>query len=235
MTASSLVVFLDIGASLIQGPAQAPARFLASALKLDEAQRKRLDRHLLTTPIETPARLAELLVAGYGAGRDEAERAAAAVWETQETGPSAIDGAHALLGALRARGVRYGFVSNIWHPYAESFARLFGPLAESGLSVLSYRVGMAKPDAAIYERALAAAGCRPEDSVMVGDSYDNDMAPALALGMRTVWLLHRPDKEQAFLRDVERGALPRPHLTLPLIAALTAATLEDTLRPQPGR
>ncbi|MDQ2103576.1 HAD family hydrolase [Azospirillum isscasi] len=221
MTAPAPVILLDIGASLIEGPPKAPARFVAAALGLDEAQRKRLDRCLLTTAIESPADLAELLVGEFQAGRPEAERAAADVWETQVTGPSVIEGAGALLSALRDRGLRYGFVSNIWHPYAASFKRLFGPLAHSGLTVLSYRVGVAKPDPAIYRHALAAAGCPPENCTMIGDSYDNDMAPALALGMKTVWLMHRPDKERTYRHGVESGELPRPDLIVPSIAALT--------------
>lgn len=222
---SASVVFLDIGASLIEGPAQAPARFLAAALGLDESKRKKLDRHLLTTAIETPGELAELLTADYQAGHVEAEEAATAVWDTQKTGPSAIEGAAQLLASLRECGLRYGFVSNIWHPYAESFTRLFGPLAVSDLTVFSYRVGVAKPDAAIYRHALAAAGCRPEDCTMIGDSYDNDMAPALALGMKTVWMLHRPDKERAYLQGVERGELARPDVIAPSIATLVVDEL----------
>ena len=215
------VIFFDIGASLIEGPPKAPARFIAAALGLDDAQRKRLDRCLLTTVIETPAELAAMLVSDYQAGRPEAEKAVADVWNTQVTGPSAIAGAAGLLSSLRGSGVRYGFVSNIWHPYAESFRRLFGSLAASDLTVMSYRVGVAKPDLAIYRHALAAAGCPPEACTMIGDSYDNDIAPALALGMRTVWLMHRPDKERAYLQGVERGELPRPDLIVPSIAALS--------------
>lgn len=221
----SPVVFLDIGASLIQGPAQAPAKFLAGALGLDDVRRKRLDRHLLTSPILSPAELARLLQTDYGVAEEKAEPAAEAVWETQVSGPSVIDGAPALLDGLGTHGIRYGFISNIWHPYAESFARLFGQLARSELSILSYRAGVAKPDAAIYAQALAAAGCRAEDCVMVGDSYDNDIAPALAVGMRTVWLMHRPEKEAAFLEGVERRQLPGPDLLVSSVAGLTAEDL----------
>ncbi len=212
------VLFFDIGASLIEGPALAPARFLAKRLGLDDAARKRLDRRLLTTRLETPAALAALLIAEHHTGPAAATEAAEAVWQTQIDGPSAIDGAHALLARLRAQGVRYGFISNIWHPYAQSFARLFGPLAETDLSFFSYRIGIAKPDPALYHHALAAAGRAAADCIMIGDSYDNDMAPAASLGMRTLWLLHRPAKERRYLDDVERGVLGRPDVMVGSIA-----------------
>ncbi len=224
------IVLFDIGATLIEGPTQTPARFLAARLGLDETNRKRLDRQLLTSEIDSPSRLAALLTAEYGVAGTEATAAAAAVWATQETGPAPIPGAREVLGALRAGGVRYGFVSNIWHPYACSFARLFGELAASEVAIFSYRAGIAKPDPALYRHALAAAGCRPEDATMVGDTYENDIAPAIALGLRTVWLLHRPDKERAELEGVERGTLPRPDLMLPSIADLTLAHFTATHR-----
>ena len=57
--------------------------------------------------------------------------------------------------------------------------------------VSSRDVGHAKPDTAFYREALAAAGsdARAADrAVMVGDSWDDDVAGALAAGLHAVWL-----------------------------------------------
>lgn len=48
--------------------------------------------------------------------------------------------------------------------------------------------GVAKPDLEIFRRAFKSAGCSAENSVMIGDRLDNDIAPAKALGMMTVWI-----------------------------------------------
>lgn len=48
--------------------------------------------------------------------------------------------------------------------------------------------GVAKPDLEIFRRALKSAGCSAKNSVMIGDRLDNDIAPAKALGMKTVWI-----------------------------------------------
>ena len=48
--------------------------------------------------------------------------------------------------------------------------------------------GAAKPDAAIFECALDAAGASPENVVHVGDDPLRDVAGAAASGMRTVWM-----------------------------------------------
>jgi HAD superfamily hydrolase (TIGR01549 family) len=54
------------------------------------------------------------------------------------------------------------------------------------LVIGSAEAGVRKPDPAIFRLALEKAGCRAEQAVMIGDRIDNDVAPARALGMRTV-------------------------------------------------
>lgn len=47
---------------------------------------------------------------------------------------------------------------------------------------------VAKPDPEIFRRAFKSAGCSAENAVMIGDRLDNDIAPAKALGMKTIWI-----------------------------------------------
>ncbi|MBR5949309.1 MAG: HAD-IA family hydrolase [Clostridia bacterium] len=64
--------------------------------------------------------------------------------------------------------------------------------------VSSFDVKITKPDIRIFEHALNAANCPPESACMIGDRLDNDIIPAKAAGMKTVWI------KQGF------GALQRP-------------------------
>lgn len=64
----------------------------------------------------------------------------------------------------------------------------FGVLDYIDLVVASAEEGVAKPDPRIFEIALKRAGCRPEQAIMVGDRLDNDIAPANAMGMKTIWI-----------------------------------------------
>jgi putative hydrolase of the HAD superfamily len=50
----------------------------------------------------------------------------------------------------------------------------------------SAEVGAGKPDPRVFERGLELAGARPEEAVHVGDSLENDVAGARALGIRAV-------------------------------------------------
>ena len=52
----------------------------------------------------------------------------------------------------------------------------------------SWEAGCWKPDPALFRYALNLAGCAPEEAFMIGDRLDNDIFPAKALGMKTVWL-----------------------------------------------
>lgn len=54
--------------------------------------------------------------------------------------------------------------------------------------VISGEVGRAKPDAAIFEMALARLSVDAGDTWHVGDSLDNDVAGAKAAGINAVWI-----------------------------------------------
>jgi putative hydrolase of the HAD superfamily len=52
----------------------------------------------------------------------------------------------------------------------------------------SVRVGLLKPDQALFIMALSRLGVSAEHAVFVGDSYERDMVPAHVLGMKTIWI-----------------------------------------------
>jgi putative hydrolase of the HAD superfamily len=94
----------------------------------------------------------------------------------------------ATLRALRDRGLRVSVVSNIDDDYLEPM------IARAGLDELlhewtsSERARSCKPHAEIYRHACERAGVRPEQVLFVGDSPEQDIAGARALGMTTVLL-----------------------------------------------
>ncbi|MCP4357448.1 MAG: HAD family hydrolase [Chloroflexi bacterium] len=49
-----------------------------------------------------------------------------------------------------------------------------------------------KPHQAYYEEILAAIDCPPQAALMIGDSWKNDIQPAVGLGLSTYWI---PTKE----------------------------------------
>ena len=49
-------------------------------------------------------------------------------------------------------------------------------------------VGIRKPDPALFELGIKALGLRPEEIVVIGDSYRKDIYPSTCLGCMSVWL-----------------------------------------------
>jgi putative hydrolase of the HAD superfamily len=94
-----------------------------------------------------------------------------------------------LLGRLAQR-FRLGVVSN-------SYGNMPTLLAEAELAPFtvvldSAVVGIAKPDPALYVLAVKRLDLMPSSILHIGDSWERDVVPAHAVGMRTAWLA-RPD------------------------------------------
>lgn len=53
---------------------------------------------------------------------------------------------------------------------------------------VSAEENVAKPDPRLFHLALERANCSPNNAYMVGDRLDNDIIPAMALGMKTIWV-----------------------------------------------
>jgi FMN phosphatase YigB (HAD superfamily) len=87
--------------------------------------------------------------------------------------------------ALRGAGFRLGIAGNQPHGVAEALMAL-----ELGADFVatSAQWGVSKPDARFFARVAEAADAPPADIAYVGDRLDNDVAPALAAGMRALFV-----------------------------------------------
>lgn len=221
-----MIVFLDIGSTLIDGPPAGPARRLAQALGLDGEAAAALEELLFRTPSCDGRDLGTRVSERFGVDCDAAVAAAEELWEAQLREAFVLPGAREAVGALKDAGISRAYLSNIWPPFYACFEREFPDEAGACSQFLSFRTGLMKPDPRAFRQALAALNARAEDAVMVGDTYDNDVAPALVLGMRAVWILHRPHKETAALVRVLTREAPEPDLTLATIGQLRPERLE---------
>lgn len=106
-------------------------------------------------------------------------------WHTEDEIP--FDDAIETLYLLKRRGYNLGVIANQVEGTAQRL-EIWGLLHCFDVLATSAELGIAKPDKLIFEKAFELAGCRPQNSVMVGDRLDNDIIPAKALGMRTVWI-----------------------------------------------
>ena len=95
--------------------------------------------------------------------------------------------AEAILAYLRDRGYGIGVIAN-QSPGSVERLRGWGLLSYIDVVAASAELGVAKPDRAIFDRALEMAHCTAQEAVMIGDRLDNDVAPAKRLGMAAIWI-----------------------------------------------
>jgi HAD superfamily hydrolase (TIGR01509 family) len=66
----------------------------------------------------------------------------------------------------------------------------------------SEEAGCSKPNRAIFELALRKEGCRASEAVFVGDSIENDILGAKALGFRTVLVFGQSEESDYCAKDL---------------------------------
>ena len=126
----------------------------------------------------------------YGIEPDErtVREAAVAYAREQQSNERLVPGVPELLHALRGR-VKIGVITN--GPSARQRAKLARFDIDPGdldALAISEEVGTTKPDPAIFQYALKSLDVSPRRVTMVGDSWENDILPAVRNGLAAVWL-----------------------------------------------
>jgi putative hydrolase of the HAD superfamily len=160
--------------------------------------------------------------------RDDGARAGEAARCYREAYVSArrpMAGATALLRTLYGR-VRIGVVSNNLLEEQQQKLEYCGLASYVSVLVVSEEVRVSKPHPEIFHVALDRLGCRAIEAIMVGDSWVNDVAGALAAGIPAIWFNRRGDTS------------PDPGLSVPELRSLEPASaaaraiLDVTLPPR---
>jgi putative hydrolase of the HAD superfamily len=103
-------------------------------------------------------------------------------WERHENF-ELYDDALPALHALRCAGLKIGLVSNSARDVHE-FAVHHALVIDAGIS--SFHHGKTKPHASIFRAVLDLLEVTPPEAVMVGDTIEDDVEGARAIGMRAV-------------------------------------------------
>ncbi|MGE5361167.1 MAG: HAD family hydrolase [Bacteroidales bacterium] len=158
------------------------ASVAAASSMLDEADGLRHDPRLF---IDYTKRIIQGM-GGEGPGLEACARELFDEWAVCQHF-SLFDDVEPVFRALTQRGLRIGLISNT-HRSLASFQSHFElePFVTGAIS--SSQHGFLKPHASIFRAALDLLGVDARASVMVGDNPAQDIAGALAVGMRAVLL-----------------------------------------------
>lgn len=169
------VVARDVALAEYVAKAAVDAQFRARAAGVDAVRRVSYFEIILDA-LHVPSPAIESIVTQL---RDEDARAS--LWRVMQPDTPAV------IAALRRRGFTLAVVSN-------ADGRVPAALAARGIAdqfaaiVDSHLVGVEKPDARIFEIALAACRALPSEAVYVGDIYEVDVRGARNAGIAPVLL-----------------------------------------------
>jgi 2-haloacid dehalogenase len=132
-------------------------------------------------PTRTYREVMAIALARLGAPADEQDALGRSLpeWEPFAEVPAALEEA-------RARGWSLAVLSNTDRDFLDASLTRVGVGFE--LSVVASEIGSYKPARAHWDEFLARSGAAPEHHVHVGASLFHDVAPAVALGLRTIWI-----------------------------------------------
>jgi HAD superfamily hydrolase (TIGR01662 family) len=130
---------------------------------------------------------------GEGAGAHACAVEMVRAWELHENFELYED-VPPVLAELRRHGLKLGLVSNSGR---DLDAFVVHHRLDVDAAIASRAHGKTKPHATIFRAALDRLGVRAERAAMVGDSPDDDVAGARALGMRA-YLVDREDRHPAW-------------------------------------
>jgi FMN phosphatase YigB (HAD superfamily) len=221
-------VLFDIGSTLIMGPSISPTKEVTKRFGLPADLAAKVTRLMMCTDFGGPADVCEALKdCGIQVNKDDSDFIST-LWRNQETGAVPIVGGLESVRFFKRAGKTIGLLSDIWAPYYHAFTTVCPEISQlADVKQLSFKLCLKKPQAAFFQSASRALKADPERTLMVGDTYDNDIAPAIAQGMKTAWILSRAEREVPALVGVIQGRLPRPDLTLGSILELQSAVTEE--------
>jgi HAD superfamily hydrolase (TIGR01549 family) len=169
------VVFLDVGETLVD-----ELRYWGELARLAGVETQSLMAALGVT-IERGEEHTSLW---KHAGIERPEASNGLTYEVGDLYPDALP----CLAALRAAGYRVGLAGN-QNAALEEWTRASLPADVYGSSA---SWGVRKPDRRFFERVVEEAGADAARVAYVGDRADNDVRPALALGLVAVHLRRGP-------------------------------------------
>lgn len=181
---------------------------------------------LVTRTLTTPTSLREL-ARDISFAPDEESITALEAWLEAELASTRLrQGMSVLWEVLRRIGLRVGVCSNLASPYEHALLGCL-PRVPDAL-VLSFRIGLMKPQAEIYRKLCTELRLEPEHILFVGDRLDEDVLGPHRAGL---FALDINEFETALAQGPAPGA---PPAVAELIARIAAFSREPRVRLLPS-
>ena len=220
------MILFDIGWTLIGSTSDSLKIKLEAGLGIKEPYLSELKQFIYCYPAKTERELADAIADRFELPPKQCRIAVHDIWQCQLEATFVLSGAARLIAQCRELGLRRAYLSNAWQPFSECFTKHF-PEESKEAQFFSFVHRLAKPNPAFFCIPLHDLATPATQTIMVGDNYHADIAPAIGLGMKTVWVLHRTEKEKTSILRVVNRLAPKPDQTMASIAELTAKQLQN--------
>lgn len=105
---------------------------------------------------------------------------------------------------LRSRKIHVGICTNLTSDIQFIKMEKLGLWEYFDSFTTSEECGYEKPDEHIFQYALAKAGCRPENSIFVGDNRSFDVFGPSGIGMKGIWYCPDPQISAVDAKEIEQ-------------------------------
>jgi len=225
-------VVFDVGATLVTGPEVAPNKVIAELYGGVNAAE--VASVIMTDEFRSAEEACAIIEDRFGTFSDCARTAFFDLWLSQSEAAREIPGASETVLELKRRGLKIGLLSDIWSPYYASVEKAIPRVVEAADAiVLSCRTGARKPGLKNFARIAEELQIESGRTVMVGDTFEHDIQPAMEMGMRAVWVLARPQRESASIVRVLNGEVTGPCATVRSITEVVALDFWPDTAPVP--
>ena len=151
---------------------------------------KKLSKENIGTYYDLISKQAELQIKHLGIETDYAGKISEIIKEEMNRSLSlSVD----VLSRLKNK-YTLGLVSNFYGNLG-AMCRSIGIAEYFSVMIDSESEGIEKPHPGIFSIALKRLNANPDDTYVVGDSYERDIVPAKILGCKTIWLKKKSFKE----------------------------------------
>jgi len=201
------IIFFDCWYTLFTSDFVDFIRGLAASLGVpfDHAFIKRFEAAFMSAGNDDMTSETAAFINGYGIVDPGAVAAIAAqlerAWSAGTSTAAPFFDTFPVLEELKAAGYRLGMITNVVPSSFEALRERYKLDDYFDVLFPTYLIGTIKPDPAVFTAALKMAGVTADEAMMVGDSLDADIEPALALGMRAV-LLDRNNRQPGYVDRV---------------------------------
>jgi putative hydrolase of the HAD superfamily len=111
-----------------------------------------------------------------------------------------IEGAEQAFDAIRAE-YKVGILTNGFTDIQEKKFKEFDLYNRADELVISEQVGALKPHPDVFEHATSLSGCRPEEILYIGDSFQSDITGGHNYGWNTAWFMEVDGSEEQVIAD----------------------------------